>query len=614
MKNKAIGTLMAALACAGLFLGSFVGSAQGAPPDPLYAFVPTPPPPLPPPQITPPPVPGPVGYLAGPCGLAAQGNVFYLSDYYHQVIDAYKAELKVTKPWESYLSQLADTDPLDGPCGLALDASAQHLYVNYYHRSVVAYPVSGSTPSFGVGTEIAGANTDGSQPTGVAVDPATNYVYVDERTFIGVYKPNGELVEKIGEGSLKEGFGVAVTGAKVYVPDAGTNKVKVYEPAIDLNNPVSSISGPGSGFSSLRDTAIAVDASSGKLYVVDDLQPKLTERPEARVDVFSNSGSYLGRLKYLIVDALPPGLAVDNSATPSQGRVYVTSGNSTHAGLYVYAPGSETAFGLPATFSLASQASQAEDSSAAPSGSGPKAPASSSAIVQEDNVRLDVTGRLSPKRLPRRGLAPISVSVEWGISTSDGSPVPNLKRIEIEINRHGHFEYAGLPTCPIAKIQPASTARALSNCRSALVGKGSFAANVGLDGQEAYEAKGRLLVFNGEAKGKPVLFGQIYSSHPFATSFIIPFAVKKLSGGTYGTVLDAILPKGLAAWGRLTAIDMTLSRRYSYKGAQRSFVSAGCPAPKGFGKALFPLARTSFSFKGGAGLDSTLTSTCQVRG
>ncbi|MBA3867128.1 MAG: hypothetical protein H0X42_12415 [Solirubrobacterales bacterium] len=235
-------------------------------------------------------------------------------------------------------------------------------------------------------------------------------------------------------------------------------------------------------------------------------------------------------------------------------------------------------------------------------------------IVQKGLLRVNVDSSLSPKQLPRQGSAPIAVKVGWNITTTDGSAPPKLQNLKIEINRHGQFDATGLPVCPIGRIQPASSARALSNCGSSLVGEGKFSAQVSLGNQEPYAASGRLLVFNGELKGKPVLLGQIYSPHPFATSFVIPFAVKQLDHGTYGTVLSTTIPKALLSWGNLTGIEMTLSRKYGFEGSRHSYVSAGCPAPKGFGLVLFPLARTSFSFSDGTTVGSTLTDTCKVRG
>lgn len=240
--------------------------------------------------------------------------------------------------------------------------------------------------------------------------------------------------------------------------------------------------------------------------------------------------------------------------------------------------------------------------------------ASAATITQKGNIRVSVQGKLKPKKLPRKGAAPISVSVGGEISTTDESLAPELKEIRIELNRKGVLDSSGLPTCPYPKIQPGSTSRALAGCRSSLVGEGGFSADITLAGQEPYPTEGKLVVFNGEKGGKPVLFGHIYSPKPFATSFVIVFALSKQKKGTYGTTLSAELPKAMKAWGRLTGLEMTLSRKYRVKGKQRSFLSAGCPAPKGFNQVAFPLARTSFEFAGGEKLSSVLSSVCRARG
>ena len=127
-------------------------------------------------------------------------------------------------------------------------------------------------------------------------------------------------------------------------------------------------------------------------------------------------------------------------------------------------------------------------------------------------------------------------------------------------------------------------------------------------------AKGRMLAFNGRQGVKPVLFGQIYSPRPFATSFVIVFSIQALSKGSFGTRLHARLPASLGTWGKLTGIELKLSRRYAYRGHQHSYVSAGCPAPKGARSTPFPFARTSFGFESGRVLGVTLIRSCSARG
>jgi hypothetical protein len=233
-------------------------------------------------------------------------------------------------------------------------------------------------------------------------------------------------------------------------------------------------------------------------------------------------------------------------------------------------------------------------------------------VLQHGHVRVKVSGRIAPKKLPRKGTAPIGVQVGGQIGTTDGSPPPQLTTMAIELNREGVIDTKGLPLCPFDALEPASSDRAMANCKAALVGKGSFEAEVSLTGQESYVAKGKLLAFNGRKGGKPVLFAHIYSPKPFATSFVIVFAIKHASGGQFGSALVAKLPQTLSSWGKLTGIELNLKRRYSAGGKKRSYLSAGCPAPKGFGTVSFPLARTSFGFAGGPTLRGTLNRSCKA--
>lgn len=239
----------------------------------------------------------------------------------------------------------------------------------------------------------------------------------------------------------------------------------------------------------------------------------------------------------------------------------------------------------------------------------------SAEMEQKGDLRISVEGRLSPHALPRKGAAPVSVQVGGQISTTDGTAPPQLRELTIEINRHGHFDFTGLPSCKLSQIQPASDSRALANCRAALVGEGHFAGTVALPGStEALPMEGRLLLFNGHQHGRPVLFGHIYSPHPFSSSFVLVFEMKTAAHGEYGTTLTANLAKALGAKRNLDSIEMTLSRRYRYRGGSHSYISAGCPAPKGASMVIFSLARTTFSFAGGKELIATLPRSCRAKG
>jgi hypothetical protein len=619
---------LAALWVTAIGLAAASPAAQAAPDDPLFVY-----------DISKPtsaPSPPPVPPFEGPCGIGVDtAGTVYVSDYHHHLIDLFHPRPLPSAPPLEYVANIKNVDSLGGPCGLSLDAVG-NLYVNNFHRNVERFARSTGSTFAPPGI------VDAAHPTGVAVDSASGTVYVNDRTFVAAYGATGDPVLdgdgnplRIGLGSLEDAYGLAVsrfpgTAGYLYVPDAGDETIKVYDPAVDLATPVQVIDGaatPSGGFPSLDDSAVAVDDVSGEVYVSTNVGPAFFERPQAAIHVFDPAGVYQGRLKHNVVDAEPPGLAVDNSGTATQGRVYVTSGNSEKSVLYAYPPGAATEAELPpagetrvegAGLLASLEASAPSTAPPPPTPSeqvvAPRSPeALSSEIAQKGNLRVTVKGKLAPRRLPRRGAAPIAVTVSGKVSTTDRTPPPQLKTLRIELNRNGRLDHTGLPLCPYARLQPASSDRALAACRSALVGKGSFTADVTLGGDETYVSSGRLLVFNGRRQGKRVLFGHLYAARPFASSFVIVFAIQKLRGGTYGAALSAALPAALGSWGNLTGLEMTLSRRYSYKHRLHSYISSGCPAPKGSQSAVFPLARTTFGFDGGKKLRSVLIDSCRAR-
>lgn len=228
--------------------------------------------------------------------------------------------------------------------------------------------------------------------------------------------------------------------------------------------------------------------------------------------------------------------------------------------------------------------------------------------VQRGNLRIAVEGAISPKALPREGSAPVNVSIGGKVTTTDGSIPPELASLQIKINRHAALDPASLPTCSAASIQPGSTAHALAACRSSLVGQGRFSANSLLAGSPL-PTEGRLLLFNALKSGRPELLGHIYSTRPFTYSELIPFKISRVGGGTFGVELSADLAGALGQRIQLTAIKLTLGTAKR----PRSFIEAGCPAPKGFPGATFPLARASFTFAGGETLSQTLIRNCKAR-
>jgi hypothetical protein len=234
-------------------------------------------------------------------------------------------------------------------------------------------------------------------------------------------------------------------------------------------------------------------------------------------------------------------------------------------------------------------------------------------VIQQGNLRITVLSQVQPYKLPRTGTAPIAVFVSGHLSAPKGGIPPQLQKMTVEVNKHGLLQSQGLPTCPLKALQPASTERALASCAEAVIGSGQFWAHIVLPDQGAYPTHGRLLIFNGRQKGKPVIFTHIFTANPFFSSFVIPFTIQKANHGAYGTKLSASLPQALGDWGYVDRIKLTLKRKYTYRGKQLSYFNAGCPAPQGAKRTVFPLALASFDFAEELSIAAKVEKACAVK-
>ena len=238
---------------------------------------------------------------------------------------------------------------------------------------------------------------------------------------------------------------------------------------------------------------------------------------------------------------------------------------------------------------------------------------STAAVVQHEDLRVTLHSQVQPYKLPREGTAPIAVSIAGHIAAVKGGVPDQLQRLSVKVNRHAILQSRGLPACTIPEVQPATTNQALERCGDALVGSGQFWAHIVLPEQGAYPTKGRLLVFNGRRHGHRVLLAHIFTSNPFATSFVIVFSIHQIAGSYYGTQLQTSLPQSLGDWGYVDRIKLTLKRKYRFAGRELSYFNAGCPAVAGAERASFHLAYATFSFANGDQVGAGVTKACGVK-
>lgn len=209
------------------------------------------------------------------------------------------------------------------------------------------------------------------------------------------------------------------------------------------------------------------------------------------------------------------------------------------------------------------------------------------------NLVVSLAGTLSPRQLPRARPAPISLELSSDFSTSDGTPLPGLRRIEIALGNRGRLQDLGLPTCPLSRIRATRLSTARAACGAARIGHGRLAGYLDLPGGEPVDFKAALVAFNGrQRQGRRVILADVHSSRP-PMSFVLKFALRR---GPRSIHLVAELPRQISRWMRLTHFDIALHRTYAYRGRTYSYLSAACSLPKELTGIVFPLATVSYGF------------------
>lgn len=231
--------------------------------------------------------------------------------------------------------------------------------------------------------------------------------------------------------------------------------------------------------------------------------------------------------------------------------------------------------------------------------------------TQSGSLIVTLDGGLSPLALPRDHPAPVSVRLEGGLKTVDGTLLPRVKRIELDLPGRGVLDTKGLPVCPVRRLRNSTTTAALAACRDALVGHGSLEAQVHIPNQPPFAVHAHIFAFNGTTDGlRAVIFHAFVARPP--TVVVLPFLLR-LEKKHFRTRLVADLPPQLGPWPHFARFQVDLFRRFRYRGRERSYVSASCPIPKILTAGFFSFAKASFTLADGRRVGTSITRSCRAR-
>ena len=199
-------------------------------------------------------------------------------------------------------------------------------------------------------------------------------------------------------------------------------------------------------------------------------------------------------------------------------------------------------------------------------------------VIQVGDLKLTFNGGFTPKKLPKKTMAPIALTVSGKIEKAGGARPPALKTFVLETDKNGTVNAKGLATCKKGKLEATTTATAEKSCRPAIIGDGKTDVIVEFAEQAPIPIKSKLVLFNGGvAGGTTTLYIHAYLSSPIAAALVTTVKIKKKKNGRYGIQSTAAIPKIANGSGSVTEFELKINKKFTYKGKKTSYLAAKCP-------------------------------------
>ncbi len=228
--------------------------------------------------------------------------------------------------------------------------------------------------------------------------------------------------------------------------------------------------------------------------------------------------------------------------------------------------------------------------------------------VRAGNLIVTVEGGFTPKRLPAREPAPITLQAKSTLDTVDGARLPIAKTLTLDFDKHTDIDTTGLPKCDTGKLFNTLTAQAKRICADALVGTGRAGAEIYFPEQAPFFASGALLIFNGPPQGgEPRLIFHVYARVTAPTTFVTTAEITRVRKGIYGHRVVIKIPTILAGQGSLSFAEMTIRKSWTHRGKRRDLLLATCPTGRFF-------VRGDLDFTDGRRMAGKVLRTCTPAG
>lgn len=201
--------------------------------------------------------------------------------------------------------------------------------------------------------------------------------------------------------------------------------------------------------------------------------------------------------------------------------------------------------------------------------------AGASALIETNEIRLQLNADFQPRDLPAHSFAPVRFEGYLDIAKPGGGEPPALQKVVVDFDRDGRLDVGGLPSCAPESIAAAGVAEARALCKGAIVGTGTLEALVALPSGPV-PTSSPLTLFNGPRQaGHPTVVVHAQTTVPATQTYAFVVPIEKRPG-EFRYRATAIIPPLAGGLGAITRIGIKVGRRYAAGGVRRSYVAARC--------------------------------------
>jgi hypothetical protein len=192
-----------------------------------------------------------------------------------------------------------------------------------------------------------------------------------------------------------------------------------------------------------------------------------------------------------------------------------------------------------------------------------------------------ITGKVAPKKLPKKEKKAVSLAVDVA-ATNPGNPnqIPFPTTLaKVDFDKDIKIQQKGLDTCDPTQFTAATTtAQAKSACSDSAVGAGSSAIAVPTGpSTPPLSVTATVTAFNGAAK---TLVLHTYNSLSGAQTLVGKIGKDSSAGGAYGTTLNVPVPPLAGGTAVITQFDTKVKKVYNSGGKKRTLIASSCKDKK----------------------------------